>query len=52
MNTGIKVWGRILMVERIEEDRSGEMTEKLKLAEPKTHTAKQMTCGLSSKEGG
>lgn len=27
------------------------MTEKLRLAEPKTHTAKWMTCGSFSKEG-
>lgn len=27
------------------------MTEKLRLAEPKTHTTKRMMCGSSSKEG-
>lgn len=35
------------MVQRGEEDRRfGEMTEKLKLVEPKTHTAKQMMVRL------
>lgn len=39
MNTGIKLSGRILMVENKErEDRSGKMTEKLRLTASKAHS--------------